>query len=181
VSLQATPSSIPETGGAVTLLAVVRDDQGQPLPGATANFTTEIGRLSSGGGFLTTDASGQVSDRLTVNESDIDALPATTSDFTVGVEVGGSGNVVTKNFTIRLESPILEADFTFNATTLTVQFTDLTNGDPTSFRWTFGDGSVSTEQNPRHSYAAAGSYSVTLKVTRGRSESQITKTVTISQ
>ena len=85
------------------------------------------------------------------------------------MEVGGAGNLVTADFTIRLESPILEADFTFNANKLTVQFTDLTTGDPSSFRWTFGDGSVSTEQNPSHTYAAAETYSVTLKVTRGRS------------
>ena len=181
VSLQATPSSIPETGGRVTLLAVVRDDKGQPLPGATVNFTTTIGQLASGGSLMTTNANGQATDQLIVDENDIDALPSTTNDFQVGVEVGGAGNLVTADFTIRLESPILEADFTFNANKLTVQFTDLTTGDPSSFRWTFGDGSVSTEQNPSHTYAAAGTYSVTLKVTRGRSESQITKSVTVSQ
>ena len=75
VSLQATPSSIPETGGRVTLLAVVRDDKGQPLQGATVNFTTTIGQLASGGSLTTTNADGQATDELIVDENDIDALP----------------------------------------------------------------------------------------------------------
>ncbi len=34
-----------------------------------------------------------------------------------------------------------------------------------SYLWTFGDGGTSTQQNPSHTYASAGSYSITLKVT----------------
>lgn len=181
VSLQATPSSIPDTGGSITLLALVRDDQGQPLPGAIVNFTTEIGRLSSGGAFLTTDASGQVSDRLGISEDDIDALPANANQFEVGVEVGGAGNVVTSTFNVLLETAPLEADFTFSAQGRRVQFTDLTTNEPNSWLWTFGDGITSRDQNPSHTYTADSTYSVTLKVTRGRSESQITKQVTVSQ
>ena len=45
-----------------------------------------------------------------------------------------------------------------------VKFTDRSSGGPTSWSWTFGDGSTSTEQNPIHTYAKAGMYSVKLKV-----------------
>jgi Tol biopolymer transport system component len=45
---------------------------------------------------------------------------------------------------------------------LTVVFTDLSTGGPAFWSWDFGDGSVSTEQNPSHVYAAAGSYTVSL-------------------
>ncbi|RBQ02641.1 PKD domain-containing protein [Pedobacter miscanthi] len=36
--------------------------------------------------------------------------------------------------------------------------------DAVSWQWTFGDGAVSTLQNPNHTYANEGSYTVTLKV-----------------
>jgi len=41
-------------------------------------------------------------------------------------------------------------------------FSDLSTGSPTAWAWDFGDGGASTEPNPLHSYAAAGSYSVSL-------------------
>lgn len=188
VSLQATPPSIPETGGTVQLLASVRDAEGQPLPGVTATFNTQIGRLASAGGFLTTGSDGQVTDTLTVEEDDVNALAATASDFEVGVEVGGEGAVVTDTFSVRLESLILVADFTFVANDLTVQFTDLStvNGDPAgpndlNWLWSFGDGSTSRAQNPTHTYQSAGTRTVTLKVSQGRNEDQASRQVTVTQ
>jgi len=50
---------------------------------------------------------------------------------------------------------------------LQVQFTDLTppvSANTTSWLWTFGDEQTSTVQNPLHTYANPGSYSVTLWV-----------------
>ena len=46
----------------------------------------------------------------------------------------------------------------------TVTFTDLSAGNPTSWKWDFGDGSTSTEQNPVHVYQQEGAYDVTLTV-----------------
>jgi PKD repeat protein len=43
---------------------------------------------------------------------------------------------------------------------LAVQFTDTSTGSPTSWLWTFGDGATSTSQNPSHTYASAGTYTV---------------------
>ena len=45
---------------------------------------------------------------------------------------------------------------------LAVNFTDQSTGSPTSWTWIFGDGSMSTEQNPVHTYTTAGLYSVSL-------------------
>ncbi|MCP3920803.1 MAG: PKD domain-containing protein [bacterium] len=48
---------------------------------------------------------------------------------------------------------------------LMVSFTDQTTGDVSSWSWTFGDGGTSTAQNPSHTYAAAGTYTVELTAT----------------
>jgi beta propeller repeat protein len=63
------------------------------------------------------------------------------------------------------------ADPTIGGSPLTVQFTDESTGDPTTWRWDFGDGETSTEQSPSHTYAAEDTYSVTLTVSNpvGRS------------
>lgn len=48
---------------------------------------------------------------------------------------------------------------------LTVQFTDLSTGNPKSWEWSFGDGTQSSEKNPVHIFQNAGAYNVTLRVT----------------
>lgn len=45
-----------------------------------------------------------------------------------------------------------------------VTFTHASTGSPTAFAWTFGDGAASVDPNPTHSFAAAGTYTVTLTV-----------------
>ncbi|RYZ25852.1 MAG: PKD domain-containing protein, partial [Sphingobacteriales bacterium] len=48
----------------------------------------------------------------------------------------------------------------------TVEFQDLTSGSSAWF-WSFGDGTNSTEKNPRHTYNSLGEYDVTLTATFG--------------
>jgi PKD repeat protein len=45
-----------------------------------------------------------------------------------------------------------------------VAFRDETTGQATSWKWDFGDGTSSTEQNPIHQYAKGADYTVTLEV-----------------
>ncbi len=50
---------------------------------------------------------------------------------------------------------------------LPVQFTDLSqagSGTITSWEWDFGDGNISSSQNPSHIYTGAGNYNVSLRV-----------------
>ena len=47
----------------------------------------------------------------------------------------------------------------------TIQFTDLSLNNPTSWVWDFGDGNTSTQQNPAHTFAAEGNYEVCLTAT----------------
>lgn len=71
------------------------------------------------------------------------------------------------------------ADFNVNTTTgtvpLVVEFTDTSAGSPTGWSWTFGDGSISQEQNPVHVYTITGQFTVTLQVTNEDGSNTTTK------
>ena len=58
---------------------------------------------------------------------------------------------------------------------LTVYFKDRSTGSPTSWGWDFGDGTYSTLQNPKHTYSAAGKYTVKLTVTNAAGSTSTTK------
>ncbi|WP_028662803.1 ThuA domain-containing protein [Saccharomonospora halophila] len=58
---------------------------------------------------------------------------------------------------------------------LTMAFTGARSGG-VSYEWDFGDGATSTEANPRHTYAATGTYTATLTVTYADGETATTST-----
>jgi len=61
----------------------------------------------------------------------------------------------------------IEARWSFKVVDLdrrVVAFKDLSEGRVTSWRWDFGDGETSTEQNPIHQYRTAGNLVVVLDV-----------------
>jgi len=60
-----------------------------------------------------------------------------------------------------------------------VQFADTSLGDPTSWLWSFGDGSTSTTRNPSHVFAASGSYTVTLTATNNTGSKTSSQTVKV--
>ena len=57
----------------------------------------------------------------------------------------------------------LKADFTFEVNGTKVTFTNASTG-ATAYLWNFGDENTSTEENPEHTYDAAGTYTVKLTV-----------------
>lgn len=59
------------------------------------------------------------------------------------------------------------ADFTQGVAPLTVQFTDQSTGNPTSWKWMFGDGDSSLVQDPVHMYQSTGIYTVKLTISDG--------------
>jgi PKD repeat protein len=57
-----------------------------------------------------------------------------------------------------------------------VQFTDASTGPVISWLWLFGDGGISTELNPLHTYSTPGAYTVSLTVSNGSGSSTQTST-----
>jgi PKD repeat protein len=57
------------------------------------------------------------------------------------------------------------ASFTSSTNLLDVTFTDQTTNAPVTWAWDFGDSQTSTLQNPIHSYATAGTYTICLVAT----------------
>ena len=61
-----------------------------------------------------------------------------------------------------------------------VIFFDISENDPSSWLWDFGDNTTSTMQNPVHTYAEPGIYTVTFTATNAFGSDQTTQQVTIN-
>lgn len=67
-----------------------------------------------------------------------------------------------------IKNPPPQANFTSDLTDVTiyetVNFSDLSTNNPTSWLWDFGDNTTSSQQNPEHEYDHFGEFTVTLTV-----------------
>lgn len=82
------------------------------------------------------------------------------------------------------EKPV--ASFTASETSghapLEVTFTNTSTGNPTSFKWDFDDGNNSADQNPKHTFAKARKYKVSLTVANGSVTSEAyVKEITVTE
>jgi subtilisin family serine protease len=79
-------------------------------------------------------------------------------------------------------STCLVASFTTSAvsgvTPLKVSFTNASS-NATSYAWSFGDGTSSTDSSPSHTFTAAGSYNVTLVASNGSSSRLANAAITV--
>ncbi len=121
------------------------DDSGSFIveaAGGTAPYTyTSNGNSNSTGEFTNVTSGTQL---VTVTD-------ASGCSASISVEVGYT-------------SPLPVAAFNWFASGSVVQFSNQSDNG-TSYDWNFGDGGTSTDQNPVHTYAAGGTYTVTLIVT----------------
>ena len=76
-----------------------------------------------------------------------------------------------------MPTPVAEfvADKLSGLAPLAVTFADQSSNIPTSWAWTFGDGGVSTLQNPVHTYTTDGKRTVTLVATNALGSDTETK------
>lgn len=92
--------------------------------------------------------------------------------YTVSLTVSGPGGSDTETktdyITVTTIPPPL-ADFSGDPTSgyfpLLVNFSDLSTGDITDWKWYFGDGNTSTQQHPQNTYQNSGNYTVSLTLT----------------
>ncbi len=148
------------TGGSTLCNSVAACAPGAPLS-APATFTN-----------TSTTASSTYKVSVTCNAA-TGASPATTTSNAVTISQAALSSGGTPS-----------ANFTFATSGLTANFTDTSTdsgGTINAWSWTFGDGGTSTQQNPSHTYAAAGNYSVTETVTdSGSSHTQSSKTQSVT-
>jgi PKD repeat protein len=98
---------------------------------------------------------------------------ATGGAYTVTlVATDNNGATATSSKAITVSAPTANkaptAGFVVTCNKLACRFTNRssdTDGSVVAWKWTFGNGTTSTAVNPTRTYAAAGTYTVTLKVT----------------
>ena len=110
------------------------------------------------------------------NPTHLYAAPGT---YTVTLTITQAQTHLTDTYSAVVEVLSLpEAGFTYAVNEVTVTFTN-TSANTTAYFWTFGDGEFSTETNPVHTYAVAGTYVVTLVATGTCGVDEFTDTVTV--
>ncbi|MFZ2497409.1 PKD domain-containing protein [Methanosarcina sp.] len=110
-----------------------------------------------------------------------------THKVTLTATNAAGSSTVTKTAYIKVTAPVKPvAAFTASprsgAKPLKVQFTDKSTGNPTSWKWNFGDGTTSTTHNPLHTYIKKGKFNVvlTVKNAAGTSTKTMTSYVTVN-
>jgi PKD repeat protein len=141
---------------------------GTPLSGVaplTVSFVDQSG--SSPTAWLWDFGDGSTS--TLQNPTHIYTSPGT---YSVRLTATTAVGTASKTFTgyVQVTTPAMSVVADFSATPLagaaplTVAFSDKSAGNPTSWSWSFGDGTTSAEQYPSHVYTSAGSYSVMLTI-----------------
>ena len=108
---------------------------------------------------------------------------ATAGSKTVTLTVTNSSGSNTATRTVPVVAA-LTAAFSYSPTSPTagqaVQFTDTSIGTPTLWQWNFGDGATSSAQNPRHVFAAAGSFNVALTIMNASGQDNIDQIISVA-
>lgn len=175
------PSVVYDVAGSYTVTLTVSNSSGTSTftqnivvnGGPTANFNASVSGLTT---TFTNSSSNSTSYSWDFgdNTSSTEANPVHTyaADGTYTVILTASNDCGTNTYTqnvVIITEP--DAGFTVNTTigcaVLSVNFTDISSGDPVSWAWDFPGGtpSSSTEQNPTVQYFSPGVYDVTLVVT----------------
>ena len=171
VLLNATPGTVPATGGSVALVARVTDASGNSLPGVPVSFTASAGSLSATNDI--TDGNGEAQSTLTTSRQ-------------TEVTANAGGQTATATVEVDAAPPA----------TLSVTSTTPTSGQPTIFSLTvnagsnpvtavtldFGDGqsqslgAATGSTSPSHIYDTPGTYVATLTVVDSEGQSITTST-----
>ncbi|MEO0474011.1 MAG: PKD domain-containing protein, partial [Bacteroidota bacterium] len=158
-----TPISIRVTGPPTAAFVVNPTRDCEPF---AATFTE-----SSSGFFTLVDWAWDFGDGNTDNGQSIAPHIYTsagiyTASLTVTDNKGCTGTI-SRTVTVDPLPPVEFSDFRYGCAPIGIAFTDETLGTSpaVAWEWSFGDGNTSTQQNPTHTYANDGLYTVSLQVT----------------
>jgi len=199
LAVTAVPDLITQDGSSQSMIRVVaKDANGQPIRGLSMRLAmfvdganVDYGALSSKS--LSTDNGGQAS---AIYTAPVPPPPTVSEDKTVAIQVtpiaNNNDNTTPRYVSIHLSragvilppNPTLSATFFYSPTqpheTESVQFDgSASTGAIVSFDWNFGDGTTGSGVRPVHTYAVAGNYNVTLKVTDDRGGTVMSSPVAI--
>lgn len=151
----------------------------------------ESGTFSGNVNYQITDGTNTLAVRIDV-DTDIAGNPIPTGEFSIvgclsqfdPSEPYSSGYQLMPRNTEDIIITNIEAEFssdiTFGNLPLSVNFTDQSINNPTTWLWDFGEGNTSTLQNPQHTYTEVGNYTVSLTVGDGSTTNTKEKTDYIS-
>ena len=160
----------------------------------TANFTYSASGLTVSFADTSTDSGGTIgSHAWTFGDGGTSSATNPTHTYAAGgtysvtetVTDSGNGSTSSKTgaVTVSASGGTPTANFTYTISRLTVNFTDTSTDSGGSIgmhSWNFADGSTSTAANPSHTYASAGTYSVSETVYDSVNNRSSTKTVSIT-
>jgi PKD repeat protein len=187
--------TVSNANGTVSKLATItvleRHTQVRPVANFSTNVTSSFAPLSVQFDDSSNHATGwswdfnndDVPDSTEVNPVHVFENSGTyTVNLTVSNENGTDSKLATINV-LEQSIPILPvANFSTNLTSgyapLSMQFNDSSENE-TGWNWNFGDGSTSVEQNPIHTYSAAGTYTVNLTVSNANGTNSKLATITV--
>ena len=115
-------------------------------PDFTIEWTTLDGNIVSGENTLNPVVDGPGEYTLTITNNS-----------------NGCSSMETTTVLQEINEPL--PDFNYAVDTLSVQFTDRSEGDPTDWSWDFGDGNTSDQASPVHVYGMPGTYTACLTIT----------------
>lgn len=143
-----------------------------------AGFSVDTSALTATFTDTSTDSDGEIvgwlwdfGDGNTSTEQNPVYTYSSAGTYSVSLTVtddGGATNTISNSVTVANDNNAPVADFSYDVNLLTVSLTDAnsdSDGQIVDWLWDLGDGNTSTEQNPVHTYAASGTYNISLVVT----------------
>ncbi|MEJ2697353.1 MAG: choice-of-anchor D domain-containing protein [Candidatus Sulfobium sp.] len=167
--------------------------------GVMTTYTLSVSRGGTGSGTVTSTPGG-IDCGPTCSAAYIQgagvtlgAVPGADSTFAgwQGAGCSGTGScgvtmtgdmIVTATFNMIRPTADFSAVTTTGQAPLYVSFTDTSTHSPSQWTWDFGDGGISTLENPSYTYTTAGTYTVSLTVANDGGSDLVTKTglITVS-
>ena len=170
----ASPAAVTPTPTAPT--AAFTLSTSTPVTGQTVTFTDASTGSPTGWSWTFGDGGTSTAQSPTHAYS---AVGSYTVSLTAS-NAAGPSTPITHGVTVSTASSSLAAHFTSGVTGQTVAFTDTSTGTPTFWAWDFGDGQTSSVQLPTHVYATAGTYTVSLTVSRSTGSASTSQAVTVA-